>query len=57
MKISTTIENGLRLKKMNISFYSYLFLFFLLKELILNGFDDLYFITILILLGIVLNLE
>jgi hypothetical protein len=57
MKISTTIENGLRLKKMNFSFYSYLFLFFLLKELILNGFDDLYFITILILLGIVLNLE
>ena len=42
---------------MNISFYSYLILFFLLKEVILNGFDDLYFITILILLGIVLNLE
>ncbi len=57
IKISTTIENGLRLKKMNISFYSYLILFFLLKEVILNGFDDLYFITIVILLGIVLNLE
>lgn len=57
IKISATIENGLRLKKMNISFYTYLILFFLLKEVILNGFDDLYFITILILLGVVLNLE
>lgn len=33
MKISTTIENGLRLKKMNISFYSYLFLFFSFKRI------------------------
>ncbi|WP_298393298.1 hypothetical protein [Flavobacterium sp.] len=57
IKISSTISDGLRSKKMNISLFTYLILFFLIKELYQNGFADLYYLTILLLLGLICNIE